>query len=320
MTFRESGSTFRVKLEDGVTVKGIAVVAVFPFKTAVRGPVAAPAGTTTVRLVALALEAGTMRVPPPCLDSVTWAAVPLFGCRFDPLIVTSVPIGPLAGAKLVMVGLPAVAGLTVNPTANVATSRPVVIVTARTPGVAVGAMATVAMAWVALPTTRLLTAMPCPKLPTVAPETKFVNWPVMVTESVWPGTPEVGATDKRLANGFTVSEAVFELAKTVPVDVLPEIETAQTVGAETWTVAGIVNVTRRVVPATIATAVAGVVTEEFPPTGVSVTVTLVGTIVPAGKFDPVTLRLVTPGSPVLGEVLGNSVTATGLCAPASWAP
>ena len=81
-----------------------------------------------------------------------------------------------------------------------------------------------------------------------------------------------------------------------------------------------VKVTRRVVPATVATARALVFTASPPLVGVNVTVTLAAGIAPAGKFEPVTLMLVTPGSPTVGEVLESKVTATGFCAPASSAP
>jgi hypothetical protein len=110
---------------------------------------------------------------------------------------------------------------------------------------------------------------------------------------------------------LTVKEAALELAKAVPAELLPEIETLYAAGADTLTEPGIVNVTRRVVPVTVARAVACVLTPVPPLLGVSVTVTLAGRIVPTGKFEPVTLMLVTPGSPTLGEALGKSVIAIG---------
>jgi hypothetical protein len=58
---------------------------------------------------------------------------------------------------------------------------------------------------------------------------------------------------------------------------------------------GIRNVTRRVVPITVTTVVAVVAVGLPPPTGVRVTVTFAGKMVPLGKFDPVTLTFVIPG-------------------------
>ena len=84
--------------------------------------------------------------------------------------------------------------------------------------------------------------------------------------------------------------------------------------------AGIVNETRRVVPTTVVRAVAGVVISAPPATGFSVRLTLAGAIVPAGKLDPVMLRLVTPGSPALGDVVATRVTGVGLCVRASSDP
>ena len=58
----------------------------------------APRGTVTVRLPVLAAVT-VARVAPK--NTMFWAAVAL---KPPPLMVTLVPIGPLAGAKLVMVG------------------------------------------------------------------------------------------------------------------------------------------------------------------------------------------------------------------------
>jgi hypothetical protein len=65
-----------------------------------------------------------------------------------------------------------------------------------------------------------------------------------------------------------VSEAVFELAKAAPEEAMPEIPTLYGVGAVSWIEAGIVKVTRSVVPATVATAVAVVLTAVPPAAGV----------------------------------------------------
>ena len=91
--------------------------------------------------------------------------------------------------------------------------------------------------------------------------------------------------------GLTVNEALFVLAKATPAEVRPVIDTRYWVGVETVIVLGIWNVTRRVVPMTVATALAGVVPPGPPAAGSTSTVTSAGAITPDGKFDPVTLML-----------------------------
>jgi hypothetical protein len=76
--------------------------------------------------------------------------------------------------------------------------------------------------------------------------------------------------------------------------------------------AGMVNVTRRVLPAMVVTAVAVAVMAAPPAAGAMLTVTLEALIVPVGKFEPVNEMLVTPGWPALGEAVAVNVTATGL--------
>jgi len=80
------------------------------------------------------------------------------------------------------------------------------------------------------------------------------------------------------------------------------------VGAVTAMLDGIVNVTRRVVPTTVATAVAFVVVIAPLAAGCKATSVLAGKIVPAGKFDPVITMLVTPACPAAGAAAGASVT------------
>ena len=86
-------------------------------------------------------------------------------------------------------------------------------------------------------------------------------------------------------------------------------------GAGGFTLAGTVKVTLRVVPTTVVTAVAGVVTVAFASVpaavGLRVTVTLAGRMVPAGKLAPVRPITVTPGSADVGDGVGVRVTATG---------
>ena len=83
---------------NGATVKLVALVAVLPPTVTEIGPVVAPDGTVAVILVDVL--------------AVTVAAVPLnitmlfagVVSKFVPVMVTVVPMGPLAGAKLVIVG------------------------------------------------------------------------------------------------------------------------------------------------------------------------------------------------------------------------
>jgi hypothetical protein len=114
-----------------------------------------------------------------------------------------------------------------------------------------------------------------------------------------------------MAAGLTVRAAVFVLAKATLDAAVPASDTAYGVGTATWTDAGMVKDTRRVLPATVVMAVAAVVTVLTPAEGLRLTVTLAARMVPVGKPDPVTEMLVTPGSPAVGEVVGVRVTATG---------
>ena len=78
-------------------------VAVDPTREAVTTPVAAPAGMTNVRVVALALASGAERVPPACAASEMLAAV-FPETRFVPVTVTVVPIEADSGLTPVIVG------------------------------------------------------------------------------------------------------------------------------------------------------------------------------------------------------------------------
>jgi hypothetical protein len=70
------------------------------------------------------------------------------------------------------------------------------------------------------------TEIPAPKLAWVAPCTKFVSCPVIVTTRFcWPCLPVPGFTDEIVAPGSIVREALFELAKAPPVVVVPETDT-----------------------------------------------------------------------------------------------
>jgi hypothetical protein len=120
-----------------------------------------------------------------------------------------------------------------------------------------------------------------------------------------------------LAGGSTVKSAEFELAKAVPVEVVPAIETLKDVGELTESPGGIENKTRSVVPATTDTLVAVVIAlGVVPPEGVNETVTLGPGILPAGKFEPITVIDDTPGWPEEGVANGVKLTCV-TCATAA---
>ena len=81
-------------------VKGAALVATPPVVVTETGPVVAPAGTTAVICEALLMVNDAAGVP---LNFT--ALVPM---KFVPVMVTFVPVPPLDGEKLVMVGVVAV--------------------------------------------------------------------------------------------------------------------------------------------------------------------------------------------------------------------
>ena len=88
----------KLKIESTVTIKLLPLVAVFPATVTAIVPVDAPAGTVVVRLVAeLAVTVANV----PLKRRVLSVVVVL---KFVPVIVTVVPMGPLAGVKVVMVG------------------------------------------------------------------------------------------------------------------------------------------------------------------------------------------------------------------------
>jgi hypothetical protein len=112
-----------------------------------------------------------------------------------------------------------------------------------------------------------------------------------------------------LEGGSTVKSAELELAKAVPVEVVPAMDTLKEVGELTESPDGIENKTRSVVPATTDTLVAVVVAPGVvPPEAVNETVTLGPEIVPAGKFEPITVIDDTPGWPDEGVANGVRLT------------
>jgi hypothetical protein len=125
----------------------------------------------------------------------------------------------------------------------------------------------------------------------------------MFTERVCPTCPELGVIEEMLEGGFTVNAAVFPLENAVPSDVLPAMDTLYGVADETTIEGGIVKLTLRALPIIVVTAVAAVFPLGATPlAGVRVTDTSAACITPAGKPEPVTLMLVMPAWPTLGEV------------------
>lgn len=104
---RFAGCVVKVMVAAVVTVKLVALVAVFPPTVTVIFPVVAPAGTVVVILVVVLAETTAVV---PLNFTVLLAGVAL---KFVPVMVTLVPTGPLEGVKLVMVGVSAA------PTVNV---------------------------------------------------------------------------------------------------------------------------------------------------------------------------------------------------------
>jgi hypothetical protein len=136
--------------------------------------------------------------------------------------------------------------------------------------------------------------MPGPKLACVAPCTKLVYEPATTTESDCPTCPEFGVTEEILPAGLTVKEEVFTLAKAVPSAVLPAMEMLYGAGDVTAIDAGIVKLTRRVLPTTVVTAEAAVVARGGPAfAGVKITDTFAGRMVPFGNPEPVSVTIVT---------------------------
>jgi hypothetical protein len=137
----------------------------------------------------------------------------------------------------------------------------------------------------------------------------LVKVPLIVTTTVCPVLATFGLAEAMPAGGLTVRAAGLLLTKAAPVVVVPAIETLYAVGTVTVSEAGTWKVTRRVVPRIVCTAVAVAWPVGGPEVaGCKATVTLAGEIVPEGKPDPVTLMIVTPACPALGEAGDVSFT------------
>lgn len=113
-----------------------------------------------------------------------------------------------------------------------------------------------------------------------------------------------------MAPGLTVNEAVLVLANWTPAAVAPESDTRYATGAATEMELGIENVTRRVLPTTVAIDLAVALAASPAPAvaGSRRSCTCEAAIVPEGNPEPVSEMVVVPGCPADGEALGASVT------------
>jgi len=127
-----------------------------------------------------------------------------FAAKFVPVSVTGTfePCAPLVGLIEVRVGVAVI----VNVTPSVVTPDDVTV-TVPPPTVALAAMPNVAVIWVALTTTTLLTVTPLPLTFTVAFGAKFV--PVNVTGTFEPCTPLVGLIDVNVGVAVIVNVTPF---------------------------------------------------------------------------------------------------------------
>src|SRR3954453_14330130 len=138
-----------------------------------RAPTADPAAIVTVAVICVLLTTVTLLTVTPAPVTPTVAPAR----KFVPVSVTpaAVPCAPLLGLIEVSVG-----GEAMTPNGIALLVPPLLVTeTLYAPAVALDAMAKVAVICVALTTFTLLTVIPAPVTPTVAPETKFE--PVNVT-------------------------------------------------------------------------------------------------------------------------------------------
>src|SRR5689334_2349545 len=183
----------------GLTVNATAAVVPLDVVTVtLEAPKVAPALIAKFAVICVALTTTTLLTVIPGLVVLTVAPE----MKLVPVSVmpTLLPAGPAAGLIEVNVGT---GGFTVNVT-GVVVAPDTVTVMLEAPKVAPAPIAKLAVIWVALTTTTLLTVIPALFVFTVAPETKFV--PVNVTGTVVPVVPLAGLTELRVAaGGFSVN-------------------------------------------------------------------------------------------------------------------
>src|SRR4029077_2322645 len=104
MTLPDAGATPTVKFDGVVTASAVVDVALCDPTVTVMSPVAAPEGITKLMLVAVKLETGAERLPPPWGASVTTGVALPPPVKLVPESATDVPSGPDPGEKPVIVG------------------------------------------------------------------------------------------------------------------------------------------------------------------------------------------------------------------------
>src|SRR5258708_551792 len=102
MTSVEPGAAVILKLDEGVTVSGVADNVTRLFTVTSTVPVAAPAGITNAKLLLVKLERGAVMVPPLCLLRVTCGTEPAIGMKLLPVTFINEPAGADFGLKSVI--------------------------------------------------------------------------------------------------------------------------------------------------------------------------------------------------------------------------
>jgi hypothetical protein len=204
-----------VKLLDGIIVSAVAETAGVALEgTDTRtGPVAAPGGTTKLRLVPFALVIGHLRKPPSWPLIVTSGVEP----KFVPFTVTRVPDGPLVGEKLVMVGAwPVPAVVMFNAACRVKVSPFCLINRSRLPAAAALSITIPSVSPVDELAVTESTLTPAPRLAVTWPAAKAVASAVTAKVSDWPAAAVLGVTDSRRGAGATLNPFGIE-SDSVPV-------------------------------------------------------------------------------------------------------
>jgi arylamine N-acetyltransferase len=189
----------------GMTVNKLPTPVPFGVVTEI-APVVAPTGTVAMIWVPEVTETVVAGVP--------WNATIVVPLRLVPVIVTTVPIGPLDGATEVIVG----AGMTAN---ELPVPVPLGVVTEIAPVEA--PTGTVAVIWVSVLTVKVMAAVPW-NATAVAP-VKLM--PVIVTTA--PIGPLVGATEVTVGAGMTVKELPVPVPLGVVTEIAPVVAPAGTV-------------------------------------------------------------------------------------------